>query len=803
MPPSRSEASIDALIDLLDLEVIDVDLYRGRSPDTAHQRVPVRSLRKHWSLLGERWFRTARCPRCTRTSCAPGIPSTPIVYRVDSSRDGRSFTTAVSLQRPARRADLRHVRVFPGRRGWARPPEPMPSVPDPESLPAVRERIQAAAGAGKSGGRNSSPSTCGMSMMTTTRLAARCGFARWHRCRTIRCCRSACSPIPAISRCCLRHSVHATFPLRAAATRVAGSRPVVPPAVPCRRVVAVRPGHAVRVRREGFAAGRIFSIGGRLVAWRCEGVRRPRGEHPPPARVKRGAATGAPCLRRALKQCLLLELGESRGDGLARLLLEGLYNTAAPGFRGGCRPATEGRAVERQSVTARWLASSPSCRCRCEESRCSLPESLFSTWASAESTPCVCSMPPGQSTQFMIAHTADGFADLLRRLGKVSTDPMDLPVAIERPDGRLVDALLEAGHPVVPVISNAIKAWRDGEVLSGAKSDAGDAAIIAEYLRLRAHRLRPATPFSPKPRRCAPWSAPAKTSCRCASPRPTNSPPCSTRTGPAPTRSSPTSNRRSRWNSSRATPPPRTTPARRETAARVLRPNTATPDAAPPPSCCTGYAPPRRQHQRGPGGSHPRRRAGPGHRAQGARRRPQDLDRSVAAHLGEHPDAAIFTSLPRSGRINAAQMLAEWGDSASLRRPRRRRRPRRHDPRHQPIRETQSRASAGPATNTSATPSPPSPTTADTPAPGPPTSTSKPSPAAPTTPHAIASSPAPGSASSTAAGSTASPTNPNDTATRHNSTSHSPPEVDTEGVIAAPRSDTRSGRNSCQSLTRP
>jgi len=52
----------------------------------------------------------------------------------------------------------------------------------------------------------------------------------------------------------------------------------------------------------------------------------------------------------------------------------------------------------------------------------------------------------------------------------------------------------EAGHPVVPVKPNAIKAWRDGEVLSGAKSDAEDAAVIAEYLRLRYHRLAPAVP---------------------------------------------------------------------------------------------------------------------------------------------------------------------------------------------------------------------------------------------------------------------------------------------------------------------
>ena len=38
------------------------------------------------------------------------------------------------------------------------------------------------------------------------------------------------------------------------------------------------------------------------------------------------------------------------------------------------------------------------------------------------------------------------------------------------------------------------------------------------------------------------------------------------------------------------------------------------------------------------------------------------LDASVITQLGEHPDATIFTSLPRSGQINAAQVLAEWGD---------------------------------------------------------------------------------------------------------------------------------------------
>ncbi|MFN2592169.1 MAG: transposase, partial [Candidatus Dormibacteria bacterium] len=50
------------------------------------------------------------------------------------------------------------------------------------------------------------------------------------------------------------------------------------------------------------------------------------------------------------------------------------------------------------------------------------------------------------------------------------------------------------------VSPNAIKAWRESEVVSGAKSDPGDAAVIAEYLRLRFHKLTPLKPFSDETR---------------------------------------------------------------------------------------------------------------------------------------------------------------------------------------------------------------------------------------------------------------------------------------------------------------
>src|SRR5260370_2282481 len=131
-----------------------------------------------------------------------------------------------------------------------------------------------------------------------------------------------------------------------------------------------------------------------------------------------------------------------------------------------------------------------------------LPDALFFTgidWAAEAHAVCVMDAGGKIVAEFTIEHSGDGVAVLIRRLARDGA-PGDMPVAIERPDGRLVDLLLEAGHPVVPVKPNAIKAWRDGEVVSGAKSDAGDAAVIAGYLRLRARKLTVAVPYSDQTR---------------------------------------------------------------------------------------------------------------------------------------------------------------------------------------------------------------------------------------------------------------------------------------------------------------
>ena len=64
--------------------------------------------------------------------------------------------------------------------------------------------------------------------------------------------------------------------------------------------------------------------------------------------------------------------------------------------------------------------------------------------------------------QFTIDHAAEGIATLTGRVAEHG-DPTDVQVGTERPNGRLVDLLLERGHPVVPVSPNAIKTWREGK----------------------------------------------------------------------------------------------------------------------------------------------------------------------------------------------------------------------------------------------------------------------------------------------------------------------------------------------------
>jgi len=83
--------------------------------------------------------------------------------------------------------------------------------------------------------------------------------------------------------------------------------------------------------------------------------------------------------------------------------------------------------------------------------------------------------------------------DRVRRQGLAD----GLPVIVEQTSGLVVDRLLSAGHPVVPVHPTAFFAARPRWGASRAKSDPGDSYKLADYLRTDAHRLRRLAPVDP------------------------------------------------------------------------------------------------------------------------------------------------------------------------------------------------------------------------------------------------------------------------------------------------------------------
>lgn len=121
-------------------------------------------------------------------------------------------------------------------------------------------------------------------------------------------------------------------------------------------------------------------------------------------------------------------------------------------------------------------------------------------WGGAAHAVCVLDRGSGAVIdRFEARHDAGGLRDMERRLARHGA-PGDLPVAVERPSGLIVDALVAAGHPVVPIHPNAVKASRPRYRANGAKDDRGDAYLLADLLRTDGHRFRPLTPPSDRVR---------------------------------------------------------------------------------------------------------------------------------------------------------------------------------------------------------------------------------------------------------------------------------------------------------------
>jgi transposase len=99
----------------------------------------------------------------------------------------------------------------------------------------------------------------------------------------------------------------------------------------------------------------------------------------------------------------------------------------------------------------------------------------------------VCISEEGRVTQrFSVTHNERGIVELAERLTRLGV----ARVAIERPDGVLVERLLAAGLEVLAIHPNQVKAARARYAVAHGKSDRFDAYVLAELARTDAHRFR-------------------------------------------------------------------------------------------------------------------------------------------------------------------------------------------------------------------------------------------------------------------------------------------------------------------------
>ena len=114
-------------------------------------------------------------------------------------------------------------------------------------------------------------------------------------------------------------------------------------------------------------------------------------------------------------------------------------------------------------------------------------------WAKDDHVVCVVDEHGAVVDRLALEHSAEGLSMLVRRLAKLGCHEL----AIERPDGPVVEALLVAGLTVVVISPNQLKNLRSRYGSAGNKDDRFDAFVLADTLRTDRRRLRALVPDSP------------------------------------------------------------------------------------------------------------------------------------------------------------------------------------------------------------------------------------------------------------------------------------------------------------------
>ena len=94
-------------------------------------------------------------------------------------------------------------------------------------------------------------------------------------------------------------------------------------------------------------------------------------------------------------------------------------------------------------------------------------------------------------TTARVADGLDGIGRLHALLAEHAGEPGEVIVGIETDRGLLVGSLVAAGYEVFAVNPKSVDRYRDRHSVSGAKSDAGDAKVLADLVRTDRHNHRP------------------------------------------------------------------------------------------------------------------------------------------------------------------------------------------------------------------------------------------------------------------------------------------------------------------------
>jgi acyl-CoA thioesterase II len=138
---ASTQTALDELVGILDLEELEVNIFRGRSPQEMRQRVFGGQVAGQALVAAGRTVERGVVHSLHAYFLRPGDPSTPILYQVDRIRDGRTFTTRRVVAIQHGQAIFHLSASFQPEEAGPEHQIAMPEAPDPEGLPTFAEWV--------------------------------------------------------------------------------------------------------------------------------------------------------------------------------------------------------------------------------------------------------------------------------------------------------------------------------------------------------------------------------------------------------------------------------------------------------------------------------------------------------------------------------------------------------------------------------------------------------------------------------------------------------------------------------------